>query len=685
MMMSKRFWQLSLMVVVALSMWVFSPPKVAQAATCTSNATGNWATAGTWTGCGGLVPQNGDDVIIAVGHTVTLNGNTNNLASLTVNGTLNMANNATARTMTVSGAVTINAGGTMTVPAGNNATSILNIGGNFTNNGTFQGRTDADSRIAVTFNGAANQLVSGTGATNNFHTITVNKPVGTVVNFEPTNFTLSAGAAAFLTLTSGVFRVGGTFTLNHIFVAGVNYTIAANAGFWLDNPNVTVTAQAGDVILNGSLRVTQGTYNIGTAAGHELRYVTGSTFNMEGGNMVLAANFRPDTAATSTINFSMSGGTLTLVNVLDAATSGTTGSFHLNGGAGSSFTMSGGTIAFRHENTGFTLDYRNLSATTNITGGTVQFGTNTSPAGETFEVDVVAGTGTNVLPNVVINQTNPPTLRFNRPVVIQGSLTINTGSTLNANAQPVTISGNWTNNGTFTSGVQTTTFNGTADQTIGGSSVTGFSTMTVNSGSRVIIPDTNIPTASVAVNNNGELQQTRTVNNATVSFLTISTDRYRGVDITTAANLGSTTVRIKGNSGSTCTNHGGASPAYVLRCFDITPTNQAAATVTLWAITGEQNGIPTANLAGYRYVPGTGWIIFSPNANGTASNNYIQATGDVAGFSGFLLGNSAQAPTAVQMNDISAVSASNGLWVVFVALVLVLAVATGWHLNGRRA
>ena len=58
---------------------------VGQAAnTCTDTATGNWSAAGTWTSCGGTIPQPGDTVQISGGHTVTLDTDTN-VASILIN------------------------------------------------------------------------------------------------------------------------------------------------------------------------------------------------------------------------------------------------------------------------------------------------------------------------------------------------------------------------------------------------------------------------------------------------------------------------------------------------------------------------------------------------------------------------------------------------------------------------
>lgn len=48
----------------------------ALAAACVSNGTGPWATAGTWTSCGGGVPGDGDTAAIADGHVVTIAAST---------------------------------------------------------------------------------------------------------------------------------------------------------------------------------------------------------------------------------------------------------------------------------------------------------------------------------------------------------------------------------------------------------------------------------------------------------------------------------------------------------------------------------------------------------------------------------------------------------------------------------
>ncbi len=284
-----------------------------------------------------------------------------------------------------------------------------------------------------------------------------------------------------------------------------------------------------------------------------------------------------------------------------------------------------------------------------------------------------------------------------RTATVSGAVAINAGGTLQVGTggsgsdatHTLNIAGNFSNDGAFNAGPTfnnrkiSTVFNGTTPQTISGNAVANFYSITINSGATVIMPNTNIPNVAAVgfVINNGVLQQTRTVNNANVSFLTLGTDRYRGVDIdtsTSGVNLGDVTVKIFGNSGPICTTSGGSSPAYVHRCFAITPTNSGSARVTLWATTGEQNGIATADLIGYRFVAGS-WQALTKNSNGTASNNYIFAVGDTPGFSSFLLGDVNNAPTAVTLQQLGVTQSVGWAWGAVVVVALLLLSVLSWH------
>ena len=115
------------------------------------------------------------------------------------------------------------------------------------------------------------------------------------------------------------------------------------------------------------------------------------------------------------------------------------------------------------------------------------------------------------------------------------------------------------------------------------------------------------------------------------------------------------------------------------RCFDITVTTQGAAAVTLWATTGEQNGILTDDLTPYRF--SGSWSALTGVTNGTGSNNYIFAEGDTPGFSTFLLGDAGFSPTAITLSQVGVVSGMSALWVVLVGLLLL--VSAGWWVRGK--
>jgi len=189
----------------------------ANAVTKTSAGSGNWSSSSTWSPTG--EPAAGDVVIIASGHTVTVNTNTNSISSVTVNGTLTIGNSNTDRTITVSGNVTVNTGGILNT-AGNGGNSLL-IGGNLSNSGTFDmniGSADA----LVTFNGNVYQSISGAGSTTDFSDITISNSGAAnsnIVEILSSNFTAASG---FLTLTQGIIKMSGSYSFTNTFFASFN-------------------------------------------------------------------------------------------------------------------------------------------------------------------------------------------------------------------------------------------------------------------------------------------------------------------------------------------------------------------------------------------------------------------------------------------------------------------------------
>ena len=366
-----------------------------------NGAGGNWSSTGTWTD--GTVPTAGDNVTIGSGCTVTVD---------------------VANAVAIN--VTIDSGGTLQSPtSGTVTTNNLTVSGNVTNNGTLDFSTNADTSGAIlTFGAGAptNVSFSGTGAVTDVRAITVAKgAIATAVELSTTNFTVrgvNTDVAGYLTITSGTFKISGTFAVTNRTFTTATYTIPATGGIWLNNPNyvIAATASAAATSNNGLLRVSQGIYNIGIGAGDQMRGGVGAAFTIEGGVVNVAGAFDPQSAVT----YTQSGGVMN-VGVVGNSVSNF-GTFELFSTT-SSFIMSGGTINIINPSTGTTkVDYRNQAplANTNITGGSVVIGGAGAPASSIY---TVSGT----MPDTTVNATH--TMRVNNAAVfMRGSTVTNAGT-----------------------------------------------------------------------------------------------------------------------------------------------------------------------------------------------------------------------------------------------------------------
>lgn len=651
----------------------------------------NWNTSGSWAPAG--VPANGDDVVIPVGSTVTLNTPTSSLASLSVSGTLRLGDN-TSRTITVAGNVTVASSATITVNDFND-THTFNIGGNLVNNSVFDMDTGANDLCNVVFNGAANQTASGTGGTTDFHTIQVNNTGAAnnnIVEISSTNFTVNAG---FLTLTDGIFKVSGSFTLSNTFFPVAAYTINADEGIWINNANVTVTAQGGVVNLSGLLRVSLGTYNVGNAVDIGLVYATGSTIDIQGGALNIAGALQGTTVSslgtTNTTTYSQSGGTVAtaVVGVNSSIASGgrSYGSFDIHA-PGSSFTMSAGTVVLQNP-TSIPSDYVVGATLGSVTGGTVQFGN-----ASTTVPNIYLMTSTTPIFNLTIKDTTSPYSAITiSPLTVKGAVTIDAGAVFNAQSLGLTVAGNWINNGTFTPGTQTTTFNGTAGaQTISGSTATGFSSLTISNSAGVSLSAVDATVNAVLSLNSGDLTTGANFLNMAVGATSTGTPAP-GTDVVgnvrrthafttgtayafgnqfvslnfTAAGTKPTAVNINlVKSVPTGANFG--FPTAVQRTYTVTPTGGTgySATLRLHYLNSELNGNNenSANFDLWRHNGVDTWQRQVRTANDAADTaNWAEKSG-VTQFSAWTLaGGSASGPgpTAVRLTRFNAVSFADGV------------------------
>jgi hypothetical protein len=470
--------------------------------TFTGASGGVWATGTNWSG--GTAPGQYDDVTIPDGKTVNI-GAAATCNNLTVGGGTSgilQFSGTGAYTLTVHGDLTVSAGaqflrgGTTTdnvyLGGSNNANGALKRG-NLTVNGTLDFYITAPSNsTALTFFGGQNSTISGSGATCDFYSITVNKgataaPLYPYVSSKNSilevqrSYTYAGAntAGPFTTITSGTLKI--TTTTLPVFTN--NITIGANAGFWLDNSSYNVagstTGQTG-MTNNGFLRITDGTLNIGSAANQNLALGTGSTTLIEGGTVTVAGALGTGTAA---VNYKQTAGTVTASNVGNSTSS--LGGFDIGTSTSSYYEMSGGTINVKVANTGTTkLDVRGSKGSLKLDGGTVSVGTSA--------LYYLNGT----VPSFDANSKNINLFSSAQVSAIWGDYT--NPSTLTTGSNTIFFRGSVPNSGTITGTNGKLAFWGTSAQTLGGTLTTPLE-IWVNNAAGVTIPTTTMSTTNATL------------------------------------------------------------------------------------------------------------------------------------------------------------------------------------------
>lgn len=412
----------------------------------TAIASGNWSATTTWST--GVIPIATDNVTIPGGITVTEDVSSAVAYSLNISGSL-LYTATTTRLLTVGTNVIINATGTFQSAAtGTVTTHILSLAGNLTNNGILDFSTATNlAGAGITFTGANNQLVSGTGATTDLFSISMSKASqSNIVEFNLSNFSVrglsTAATGALLTTAAGTgtIKFSGTNTFSGSLWSAAGYTISSTLGFWLNNPNFTVTGQGGSPTFSGLFRLTSGTYNVGTGTGNSIGGASTTNLIFEGGVFNVTGRLN---ITSSGAKFNMSAGTVNVCTIGNS--SNTSASFGFTSGT-SVFTMSGGTINLVNASTATTpYDWNVATTLPTITGGVLNIGTAATAVNYNFRL-------LGSLPNVNLDNTTNnkiATLAANCNALV--NTTINNGARLDLNGFTYSQRGiTFTNNGIVT-------------------------------------------------------------------------------------------------------------------------------------------------------------------------------------------------------------------------------------------
>jgi hypothetical protein len=420
--------------------------------TITSTAVGgNWSAPGTWVG--GVVPVATDNVIISDGSTVTFDA-TNSCANLTVGQggatSVFQYHGGAAVTLTISGSLTIASNGQVLAPSsGSIVAHALAIGGannvhssgSIINNGILD-LNIGTAGVACNLFGRIDGSLSGSGVTNDFYSITVNKGSASLsleAMFDvtiPITMSSPATSGTRLTLTSGTFRLSSASTITPYF--GSQTIGAAASRFWINHASASVSCVgsgtntgAGTATLSGELRIDNGSFAYGSGNNSISITTSGGALRMNGGNLTIYGRIL--VSSNSLAQFVQHGGTITIDP--QAGNNLATSSSLLSVDATATCVLGGGDIVIvdPHSATGGTAVSFTGGGTKAVFGGNLKIGDgiSTSSGGT---LDNACGFGLSLgfpVYNLIIdNRTDASTSRMAR---LLGTSNVNNNLTVNAN------------------------------------------------------------------------------------------------------------------------------------------------------------------------------------------------------------------------------------------------------------
>lgn len=312
----------------------------------------------------------------------------------------------------------------------------------------------------------SSSLVNG-GAAVLFYNLTLNKSTNTVKAYTDDDVTINnqllISAGNYYNWSSQITNVntGGTVSVN-----GTNAILEVTSGTFNYNDNSINNFS----VSQGAINVTGGTLNVGVSNTNTTTVLnvgnssgsSDATLAVSSGTLNIADKLNVNNDGI----FTISGGTVNIKATTNNVGS-TSSKWYLNG----DFRQSSGTInilgAYNATNTYPAIDFTGASATTtpgNITGGTIVLQSTTTGVTTGYYVNW----GGKTIYNLTASTSGATYTQYTNAIVMNGTMTINTGVTYAAAGLAMSIAADWSNSGTFTPSSNTVTFNGTSTLTTGG-------------------------------------------------------------------------------------------------------------------------------------------------------------------------------------------------------------------------
>ncbi len=480
-----------------------------QAGTITSKATGNWSSTSTWDS--GVVPTLNDDVIIANGHTVSLDSTlTYYCNNLTVgkgsSGKLQYAANANASTtLIIGGNFTLATGAQFILGSIGTYKPSVYLSGNLSigNTATFNPISGSTKGVVLVFNNqnsGVDQTITATGTPATFVMgfLQINRPLPTDKVVCSCNMGMKGGGDG-LVLTCGTFeQTAGRFILPTLLNANATCSLGypngrirvTGSGSMLFTSAITGAGSSNGMACPMYINTTDTVFVGGsTTTGIQgaTKFVNDATVTLDAGILNVYGRFVTEAGGLVSIN----GGTVNLDPQMSGSLTGSSSTLQVlsNG----SFSMSGGTIniidPIATTGSGCDISMSTSGTTFTITGGTINIGdgvsSSTGVAG--FKINAhnfpfwnLNINGDNNIPGRAVTLTDGTSPRN---LTVQKSLSINSG-TLFANVltgSTITLGGTYVNTGTLSLGsASTVVLAGTTAQTTGSYFPATVPNLTVN-------------------------------------------------------------------------------------------------------------------------------------------------------------------------------------------------------------